>query len=255
MKKLSEKQIIQENKYDFPYHYIPTWDGFTFSQTKNLAWGYEYLSYIHFVLDKVVQIGFESLLDVGCGDGRFLFELSQGNAHNQLVGLDFSQAAIDFAKVLMRDTKVELVCGDISDTNLFDQKFDIITLIETLEHIEFKEIQTLLKGIHNYLKEDGSFIISVPSKNMKLYKAHYQHFDLNILENVLAPFFTITNVNYINHKSTLLLKILKKILSNQFFIVNHTETLRRFYSFYIKNLLVTDSNNGRRIVVVCKRIS
>ncbi len=40
-----------------------------FSQVRNLSWGYEYLSYLHFVLEKASQIGFKSLLDVGCANG------------------------------------------------------------------------------------------------------------------------------------------------------------------------------------------
>jgi 2-polyprenyl-3-methyl-5-hydroxy-6-metoxy-1,4-benzoquinol methylase len=136
MGKLSDQQVIQESKYDYPYHYIPKWDGHNFSQTKYLAWGYEYLSYLHFVIEKASQIGFKSLLDVGCGDGRFLYELSQRFTNYQLVGVDYSQRAIGFAKIIMADTKVEFVCGDIRNESLFDKKFDIITLIETLEHIK-----------------------------------------------------------------------------------------------------------------------
>lgn len=55
-----------------------------FSQVRNLSWGYEYLSYLNFVLEKASQIGFKSLLDVGCGDGRLLYELRQRFSDTQL---------------------------------------------------------------------------------------------------------------------------------------------------------------------------
>jgi cyclopropane fatty-acyl-phospholipid synthase-like methyltransferase len=250
MGKLSNQQEVQESKYAYPYHYIPTWNGHNFSQTKNLALGYEYLSYLHFVMEKAGQIGFKSLLDVGCGDGRLLYEFSQRFPGCQLVGLDYSQRAIDFAKIIMADTKVECVCGDIRNENLFNKKFDIITLIETLEHIKLDEIKSFLKGIYNYLGEDGSFIITVPSKNMDLKKTHYQHFDLNSLQAILSPIFMVTDVTYLNHKYSM---IIKKILSNKFFILNHKKTLRWFYNYYIHHLLITDAINCRRIAVICKK--
>jgi methylase of polypeptide subunit release factors len=100
MNKLSDQQIIQENSYEYPYHYIPIWNGITFSQTHTLWWGYEYISYLHYVLDKVSQMDFESLLDVGCGDGRFLFELSRRFSSKRLSGIDYSKRAIDFARIM-----------------------------------------------------------------------------------------------------------------------------------------------------------
>ena len=250
MVKLSNQQVTQENKYAYPYHYIPNWDGHNFSQTRNIALGYEYLSYLHLVVKKASQIGFKSLLDVGCGDGRFLYELSQRFSSCQLVGIDYSQRAIDFAKIIMADTKVECVCGDIRDENLFDKKFDIITLIETLEHIKLDEIKAFLKGVYNYLGDDGSFIITVPSKNMDLKKTHYQHFDLNSLKGILSPIFTITDVSYLNHKHS---NFIKKILSNKLFILKHKRTLRLFYNYYINHLLFTDAINCRRIAAICKK--
>ena len=132
MAKLSNQQAMQENKYAYPYHYIPKWDGYKFSQTINLSWGYEYLSYLNFVIEKASQICFKSLLDVGCGDGRFIYELSHRFPNDRLAGLDYSRRAIDFAKIIMADTKVECMCGDIRDKNLFDKKFDIITYISRL---------------------------------------------------------------------------------------------------------------------------
>ena len=251
--KVSVQQVFQENKYDYPYHYIPKWDGYKFSQTKNISWGYQYLSYLNFVTEKVGQIGFKSLLDVGCGDGRFLYELCQKSTAYQLVGLDYSQRAIDFANIIMADTQVECVCGDIRDGNIFDKKFSIITLIETLEHIKLDEIKEFLRGIYNYLAEGGSLIITVPSKNMNLKKTHYQHFDLQSLKNTLSPMFTVTDVSYLNHKYSFSSKLIKKLLTNKLFILKHKGMLRFIYNYYINHLLFTDAINCSRIAATCKK--
>ena len=141
---LSDRQLIQESEYAYPYHYIPTWDGVHFSQTQALCWGYESLSYLHFILEKAEQIGFESLLDLGCGDGRFLRDLTQRIPGKRAIGLDYSRRAIDFARIM--NPQIEWICGDIGEENLFDFQFDIIALIETLEHIEPKAIARFLQG-------------------------------------------------------------------------------------------------------------
>lgn len=237
--------------YEYPYHYIPIWDGDNFSQTRTLLWGYEYLSYLYFVLDKVCQIGFESLLDVGCGDGRFLFELSRKLPNKKLVGIDYSKRAIDYARIM--NPRVEWVCGDIRDKNIFEVDFDIITLIETLEHIKPDEIKPFLEGVHNYLKEGSNLIVTVPSNNIEVKERHYQHFDLHSLTAALSPFFTVVDASYLNRKSSLSLKLIQKFLSNRFFILNNRRMLKWIYNYYIERLLFTDKKNCCRIAVVCKK--
>lgn len=251
MNTLESQQIIQENAYEYPYHYIPKWDGNSFSQTHTLAWGYEYVSYLHFVLDKVSRMGFESVLDVGCGDGRFLFELAQRFPNKKLVGVDYSNRAIDYARVMA--PHVEWLCDDIQNENIFPIKFDIITLIETLEHIPPGEIRAFLKGTHHYLAERGALIVTVPSKNIEVCKKHYQHFDLNSLVNTLSPLFTVTDVCYLNHKSPPFLPMVSRVLSNRFFILNSSKLLKLIYNYYLHNFLLVDIASCRRIAVVCNK--
>jgi len=251
MSELTKQQINQEVEYEYPYHFLPTWDGKDFSQTKSLAWGYEYLSYLYFVLDKVDENNFDSLLDVGCGDGRFLFEVNRKFSGKKLAGIDFSKRAINFAKIMTPE--VEWVCGDINDENIFHMEFDIITLIETLEHINPEEIKNFLRGIHKRLKEDGTFIVTVPSKNIRVSQKHYQHFDLDSLTEVLSPFFSVIDVNYLNRKSSLSRTLINEILANRLFYLRNRKLLKKIYTFYLSHHLHMKEDNCRRIAVVCKK--
>jgi 2-polyprenyl-3-methyl-5-hydroxy-6-metoxy-1,4-benzoquinol methylase len=70
-----------------------------FRQIISLNRGYEYLSYLYFTIKRVVELDFMSLLDVGCGDGRLLFELNQTVTGQRLVGIDYSTRAIELAKL------------------------------------------------------------------------------------------------------------------------------------------------------------
>ena len=53
---LSAEQAVQEAEYEFPYHYIPRLEGGNFSQVRKLRWGYEYLSYLRFVLARLERV-------------------------------------------------------------------------------------------------------------------------------------------------------------------------------------------------------
>ena len=250
MAELSKQQSLQENMYDYPYHYIPTWDGKDFSQTQVLDWGYEYLSYLYFVLDKVNELGFKSLLDIGCGDGRFLFEVNRAVSDKRLVGMDYSKRAIECAKIMEPD--VEWVHGNVNERDIFDTSFDIVTLIEVLEHVVPDDIPSFLKGISDYLDNDGRLVITVPSSNIPTDEKHYQHFDLESLSGTLSPCFETVEAVYLN-KISLIKKLLHRLLSNRVVIMNNQSVLNWCYNFYTKHLLFADAKNCRRIAVVCRK--
>ena len=185
MSSLDKEQQLQEKLYTFPYHHIPQYEGRTFSQTRALPWGYQYISYIYFILSKIEKLQFNSLLDVGCGDGKFLVEVSKVFPSIKLVGVDFSERAIGYAKAF--NPNIEFLCGDITDPSLIDEKFHIVTIIETLEHISPTELPKFVKGLHNCLKDDGTLVLTVPSTNSPLRGKHFQHFSDESLEKILKP--------------------------------------------------------------------
>jgi SAM-dependent methyltransferase len=245
------QQIAQEEEYGFPYHYVPTWDGRHFSQTKTFEWGCEYLSYLHFLLDHVQRLAFQSLLDVGCGDGRFLCELSRRVGGKKLAGLDYSRRAIDFAKIMT--ARVELRCGDIRNSDTFAAPFDVITLIETLEHIPPPEVPGFLGGIHRCLADQGTFILTVPSNNVAVLPKHYQHFGLRSLTEALEPWFEISQVYYLNRATSGWWRFFRKVLINRLFLLNNRTLLRWIYRYYMAHCLHANEKNCRRLAAVCRK--
>ncbi|MDQ7031900.1 MAG: class I SAM-dependent methyltransferase [Desulfonauticus sp.] len=243
-------QKRQEEQYQFPYHYIPCIEGNKFSQAIVLSWGYEYLSYIYFVIDIISKLNFNTLLDIGCGDGKFLYEINKRIPNKKLYGVDLSTRAISFAK-LLNSSEINFICADITDKNVLCEQFDIITLIETLEHIEPSKIDKFLYNIKIRLAPNGRFVLTVPSKNLKLIDKHYQHFDLDELKEIILPHFKIENVFFINKKSKLEKKIIRKLFVNNIFILNQKRIMWFLYKLYCKYFLLAKENNAKRIVLVC----
>ena len=248
--KFNKKQKVQEDEYIFPYHYLDI------KCDDEYLYGIEYLDYMRVVRNKIPNKSGTKVLDAGCGDGRFCYELRKAKENVSVYGVDYSQRAIDFAKAFNPNTK--FFVSDLTKLNL-GEKFDYIVLIETLEHIIPKDIPKILDNISNHLKPNGKFIITVPSKNLKIHDKHYQHFDKESLTKTLSPHF---KVEKIEGYSKLGLKRTYFKLSRQIAFVLYPFTkkikaLRKIYveldKFYQKHLSIGDSDKCRGVLAICSK--
>jgi SAM-dependent methyltransferase len=90
---MDQKQLKQEHQYGFPYHHISSFENGHFSQTRNRPRGYKYIAYLEVVFDFIKDKDFTSLLDIGCGDGKFLYEARKKFPDVALAGNDYSEYA------------------------------------------------------------------------------------------------------------------------------------------------------------------
>ena len=246
---LSAEQAVQEAEYEFPYHYIPRLEDGNFSQVRKLRWGYEYLSYLRFVLARLERVEFETLLDVGCGEGRFLREVSRRFPGKRLLGVDFSARAIEYARLL--NPGLDFVRADISDDSATPERFDVVTLIETLEHVPPVELREFVSGLRRRVNEGGLLVVSVPSVNIKMSAKHYQHFDLESLAACLKPYFKVEEHYYLNRISKWE-RLLSALLTNRYFILNERRLLNALFRRYERSLLAARESDCKRICVVCR---
>jgi len=246
---LSAEQAVQEAEYEFPYHYIPRLEGGNFSQVRKLRWGYEYLSYLRFVLARLERVEFDSLLDVGCGEGRFMREVSRRFPGKRLLGVDFSARAVEYARLL--NPGLRFVREDIADGAAPPERFDVVTLIETLEHVPPAELGEFVGGLRRRVNEGGLLVVSVPSKNIKMSAKHYQHFDLGSLAAALAPCFKVEEHFYLNRISKWD-RLLSAVLTNRYFILNERRLLNALFRRYERSLLAASGADCKRICVVCR---
>lgn len=243
-----DKQTVQDDAYNFPYHYIAQYKP-GFCQTFNDAWGICYISTIEFLLDNLKKEDFHSIVDIGTGDGRLVKELASVFQNKQVVGIDYSIKAINLAKAL--NPELDFRCIDIINQTktIAVEKFDAITLIEVLEHIPLNLVVDFIKSMVGMLKDNGFVYITVPHINRIMDDRHFQHFTIEKLKYYFGAYFKFEEIIHFEQEEGLLIRIIHKCLTNKFFILNHTGVLNYFYKQYKKKYFFASENNCRRIFV------
>jgi len=248
---LSNEQRSQESQYEFPYHYVPHLQGGRFSQARVNRWGYEYLSYLTYVLDQLGGLAFTSLLDIGCGEGRLLHELARRRGEVSLTGVDYSAPAVAFAQAF--NPTLNFACGDITDRTLAPGPFDAVTLIDVLEHIPPAYRPAFVQAVADRVRPGGSLIVTVPSTNIPVSKKHYEHFDQTTLTQALGESFQVERVQYLNAKG-LRARWVRRLLANGLFILNNSRLATAIYRWYCGKLLLANPGTGTRLFAQCVRV-
>lgn len=113
-----------------------------------------------FVRDASVAIDGRDVLDVGCGSGHLLMELTRWAKPRSLTGCDFADAARQsFEKYCPTGN---FFCHDINSP--LPRTFDVVLCTEVLEHIEWPQVG--LRNLVNAAKPGGVVVLTVPNGRM-----------------------------------------------------------------------------------------
>jgi 2-polyprenyl-3-methyl-5-hydroxy-6-metoxy-1,4-benzoquinol methylase len=93
-----------------------------------------------------------SILDVGCGDGRYLQAFAA--AGWQAVGIEVSPAAVNRAQPA---AGVEVIHGSFDSVNLGDRSFDVVRLKHCIEHLSCP--RETLASIQRLLRPGGFLVL------------------------------------------------------------------------------------------------
>jgi 2-polyprenyl-3-methyl-5-hydroxy-6-metoxy-1,4-benzoquinol methylase len=102
-----------------------------------------------------------AILEIGCGYGRHTLALKNAGYDNT-IGIDISAEQIKYAKEIMKlDNVLHIDAMDFLEKNT--TKYDVILLIDVLEHLELDYSIKLLREIKKTLKPNAVFILQVPN--------------------------------------------------------------------------------------------
>lgn len=99
------------------------------------------------------------VLDVGCGDGRFLLALRRRYPAAELTGLDWSFGPAIADELAGAD--VDTITGAIETNSLPDETFDVITMNQLIEHTW--DVRLVLERCKRALKVGGLLAIETPN--------------------------------------------------------------------------------------------
>jgi ubiquinone biosynthesis O-methyltransferase len=119
-----------------------------------------HLARYHFAASYAVG---KRLLDVGCGEGYGSALLAQ--YANEVVGVDYSPAAVMHARKAYLDDGVRNLRFEMADATALDPalgRFDVITCFELIEHLENQG--DMLSGLASALCPGGVLILSTPNR-------------------------------------------------------------------------------------------
>jgi 2-polyprenyl-3-methyl-5-hydroxy-6-metoxy-1,4-benzoquinol methylase len=145
-----DSQEMFEKYHQTFYEDLHKWRDYELTSAGFGEWYYDCLP-----SDKTARI-----IDIGCGDGKFLFFLQQ-NGYTGIEGLELSlQQAEEARKHLKCPIHV------VEDTTAFlldhPSTYKIIAMNDVLEHVPKHETVSLLKEVLNALQPGGSLVVNVP---------------------------------------------------------------------------------------------
>lgn len=140
--------------------------------------------------------GRPSLLEIGCGAGGLLKELTRvGTAY----GLDVEAESMKYC----RERGLERLCmGDAAALPYRDERFDGVVCVDVLEHLD--DDAAALRDIHRVLKPGGRLLATVPAFDFLWSRRdellhHKRRYRLGqIRRRVAAANFDVLKTSYIN---------------------------------------------------------
>lgn len=158
--------------------------------------------------------GIESVLDVGCGDGKITAEIADNLKNGFVLGVDSSESMIRFANEEFARTRNNLkfnVC--FAEKLPYLNQFDLIISFACLHWV--KDQAAFLLGAKNAIKENGKIVITLYPKHPYIWES--------IDETTNSPIWNGFFQGYENPHISYNEDIYKKLATNANLNIEHLE--------------------------------
>jgi ubiquinone/menaquinone biosynthesis C-methylase UbiE len=132
-------------------------------------------------------------LDLGCGNGKTVSTLL--DLGYETTGVDFSEVAVEQCRKRFEGSK--FFVSSITDLPFEEGRFDYVTAVHVLEHLNDDELSLAVKEIRRVLKSGGYvFVRCFTSNDMRSAKRKdsdifYRFYDIDALESAFAGFTVV----------------------------------------------------------------
>lgn len=123
-------------------------------------WSHRYFK--TFILPHIPENQDCKILEIGCGYGRYTGLLTSTLRYDNTVGIDISEEQIEFARKHY-GLKNVFKADAVEYLKLNSNRYDVVILMDVLEHLELTYAVELLQQIHDALNSGGKLIIQVPN--------------------------------------------------------------------------------------------
>lgn len=105
----------------------------------------------------------DHIIDLGCGDGFFLYLLNNLPIKIRTTGIDQDEVVLRNARKNLLPKKVDLVKGSVTEMPFKRNSFKKAIMTEVLEHVD--DDKKALSEAYRILKPKGILVLTVPSYN------------------------------------------------------------------------------------------
>lgn len=138
----------------------------------------------HHALERYSFNGHETVLDVGCGDGKITAEIAKKVLSGSVLGIDSSTHMIHFAQSVFGTKQANLTFDRCrAEEIVYQKQFDLITSFACLHWV--KDQIKFLVGAKNSLKDTGKILITLYPK----YPDIWDSIEETVKNPVWADFF------------------------------------------------------------------
>ncbi len=195
---------------------------------------------------------FQTYLDFGCGVGFLLKKIEKIKNLKRTCGFEINDFAI---KRSIQNTKKSDIFKNLENINF---KFDLISMLHVVEHINDDDLSKLLLKIKNKLSNNGKILISTPAKNGLAHQ---------IKKNDWIGFKDPTHINlknygewmtYFNKENLFVIKTFSDGLWDFPYggIINHLKYLKIYFVMLIQiffGILILNHNQGETFIFILKK--
>jgi ubiquinone/menaquinone biosynthesis C-methylase UbiE len=122
----------------------------------------------------------DTLVDLGCGNGRLAIHAVPMLAEGRYIGTDIAPTMLRQARAMVRERvgpcpcTVEFHHQTTPDLRSPDRSIDMICAFSVFTHMEHEDSYLYLRGARRVIKDDGRFIVSCLPMELKLSRRIFQ---------------------------------------------------------------------------------